>query len=285
MEHLDAELLSLLALGEPLGADADADHLASCPTCSETLRGLQHAVRVATLDTAGIKLEQPGSQNWAVIHQALGLSPALATDPLSQPSSGPPAPEKPAAPEEPAAAEARPNRGDGTEPAPIPMRPRAKDRRGRPGLWIIAAAAGIVLGTAAGWTAAGVLGHTGTPAPSSTQSGPVSTIVAQTSLTPLPAHTGSGDARVEQLPDGTRHLIIRLSNDPITGFRGVWVGSADLSRMVSLGVLDNESGIFTIPDGIDLAQYPIVDVSNQPYNGNPAHSADSIARGTLNPKS
>ena len=90
---------------------------------------------------------------------------------------------------------------------------------------------------------------------------------------------------MEQLPDGTRHLIIRLSNDHITGFRGVWVGSADLSRMVSLGVLDNESGIFTIPDGIDLAQYPIVDVSNQPYNGNPAHSADSIARGTLNPKS
>jgi len=285
MEHLDAELLSLLALGEPLGTDADADHLANCPTCSETLRGLQHAVHVATLDTAGVELERPGSQNWAAIHQALGLAPALATDPLSQPSSGPPAPEKPAAPEEPAAAEARPNQGDGTKPAPIPMRPSAKDRRGRPGLWIIAAAAGIVLGTAAGWTAAGVLGHTGTPAPSSTQSGPVSTIVAQTSLTPLPAHTGSGDARVEQLPDGTRHLIIRLSNDPITGFRGVWVGSADLSRMVSLGVLDNESGSFTIPDGIDLAQYPIVDVSNQPYNGNPAHSADSIARGTLNPKS
>jgi hypothetical protein len=285
MEHLDAELLSLLALGEPLGTDADADHLANCPTCSETLRGLQHAVHVATLDTAGVELERPGSKNWAAIHQALGLSPALATDPLIQPSGGPPAPEKPAALEKPAAAEARPNQGDGTAPAPIPMRPSAKDRRGRPGLWIIAAAAGIVLGTAAGWTAAGVLGHTGTPAPSSTQSGPVSTVVAQTSLTPLPAHTGSGDARVEQLPDGTRHLIIRLSNDPITGFRGVWVGSADLSRMVSLGVLDNESGIFTIPDGVDLAQYPIVDVSNQPYNGNPAHSADSIARGTLNPKS
>ena len=284
MEHLDAELLSLLALGEPLGTDADADHLASCPACSETLRGLQHAVHVATLDTAGIELEQPGSQNWAAIHQALGLSPALATDPLSQPSSGPPAPEN------------QPHRRN------LPRRRRARttaaaQSRHRhhcgpapktgmavPVCWIIAAAAGIVLGTAAGWTAAGVLGHTGTPAPTSTQSGPASTVVAQTSLTPLPAHTGSGDARVEQLPDGTRHLIIRLSNDHITGFRGVWVGSADLSRMVSLGVLDNESGIFTIPDGIDLAQYPIVDVSNQPYNGNPAHSADSIARGTLNPK-
>ncbi len=54
--------------------------------------------------------------------------------------------------------------------------------------------------------------------------------------------------------------------------------------MVSLGVLDGESGIFTIPAGIDLAQYPIVDISDQPYNGDPAHSADSIARGTLNAK-
>jgi hypothetical protein len=89
---------------------------------------------------------------------------------------------------------------------------------------------------------------------------------------------------VRQLPDGTRQLTIRLSNDHVSGFRGVWVGSADLSKMVSLGVLANDSGVFTIPAGIDLAQYPIVDISDQPYNGNPAHSADSIARGTLNPK-
>jgi len=149
---------------------------------------------------------------------------------------------------------------------------------------MMAAAAGIILGTAAGWVAAGVIGHTGTPSPSSTQTAPASIVLAQTSLSPLPAHTGSGDARVEQLPDGTRQLMIRLSNDHITGFRGVWVGSADLTKMVSLGVLANESGNFTIPAGIDLAQYPIVDISNQPYNGDPAHSADSIARGKLNLK-
>ena len=89
---------------------------------------------------------------------------------------------------------------------------------------------------------------------------------------------------MEQLPDGTRRLVVRLSSDHIAGFRGVWVGSADLSKMVSLGVLANDSGSFAIPAGVDLTQYPIVDVSDQPYNGNPAHSADSIARGTLNPK-
>jgi hypothetical protein len=279
MEHLDAELLSLLALGEPLGTDADAEHLAGCPRCSETLRGLQHAVHIATLDPAGIELEEPGSQNWTAIHEALGLSPTLATDPLSQHTAGSPVP-----PVRQATAEVPVQHGTEPEASPTPIRPRPKDRHARAGLWIAVAAAGIILGTAAGWTAAGVLGHTGTPAPTSSQSSPTPIVLAQTSLAPLPTHTGSGDAQVEQLPDGTRQLTIRLSNDHIAGFRGVWVGSTDLSRMVSLGVLANESGIFTIPAGIDLAQYPIVDISDQPYNGNPAHSADSIARGTLSPK-
>jgi hypothetical protein len=282
MEHLDAELLSLLALGEPLGTATDADHLASCPECSETLKGLQHAVHIATLDPADINLEEPGSQTWAAIHQALGLSPTLATDPLSQ-HTGPRVP--PGTPAiRPVTAESPLKHGNGPEAAPTQLRPGAKDRHARPRLWIAAAAAGIVLGTAAGWTAAGVLGHTGAPAPTATQSGPTAVVLAQTSLTPLPTHTGSGEAQVKQLPDGTRQLVIRLSNDHIAGFRGVWVGTTDLSGMVSLGVLANESGTFAIPAGIDLAQYPIVDISDQPYNGNPAHSADSIARGKLNPK-
>jgi hypothetical protein len=145
-------------------------------------------------------------------------------------------------------------------------------------------AAGIVLGTAAGWAAAGALRDTGTPAPVSTQSVPAVAILAQTALSPLPAHTGSGNAQVEQLPDGSRQLVVKLSNEHIAGFRGVWVGSADLTKMVSLGVLANDSGSFAIPAGVDLSQYPIVDISDQPYNGDPAHSADSIARGKLNPK-
>ncbi|MDQ0028612.1 hypothetical protein [Arthrobacter bambusae] len=51
-----------------------------------------------------------------------------------------------------------------------------------------------------------------------------------------------------------------------------------------MGVLANDSGSFAIPAGVDLAQYPIVDISDQPYNGDPAHSADSIVRGKPNPK-
>lgn len=274
MEHLDAELLSLMALGETAGTDADADHLANCRECAETLRGLQSVRDIATLEPAGIKLEQPGPRTWAAIHQALGLSPALAADPLTE--AGSPTIRL-------AAAEPPPQPGNGPDAAPVPLRPARVRRRPRPGFWM-AGAAGIILGTAAGWTAAGITGQPGTPAPGPTQSGPTSIVLAQTPLTPLPAHTGSGEAQVRQLPDGTRQLTIRLTADHTTGYQQVWVGTSDLSGMVSLGVLADGTGTFTIPTGIDLAQYPIVDISDQAYNGNPAHSDDSVARGRLNPK-
>lgn len=284
MEHLDAELLSLMALGETPGTAADAGHLASCPECAATLRGFQRVADIATLEPAGITLDQPSARTWTAIHQALGLSPALAADPLARTAA--PA-DQPAPP--PAGVETPSTPDDGTTPddgevsAPIPLRPGGKDRR-RPRVWMAAAAAGIVLGTAAGWTAAGVLGQGGTPSPAPTQSAPVARVLAETPLTPLAAHTGSGEAQVEQLPDGTRQLTIRLSTEQTSGYRQVWVGTSDLSGMVSLGVLADGTGTFTIPTGIDLAQYPIVDISNQAYNGNPAHSDDSVARGKLSPK-
>jgi hypothetical protein len=76
-------------------------------------------------------------------------------------------------------------------------------------------------------------------------------------------------------------LVIRLPDEALPGFREVWVGSADLSRMVTLGVLGNQAGSFVLPSGLDLTQYPVVDISHEPYDGDPAHSADSIARGVL----
>jgi hypothetical protein len=50
---------------------------------------------------------------------------------------------------------------------------------------------------------------------------------------------------------------------------------------VSLGVVSGASGTFAIPAGVDITQYVLVDISDQPYNGNPAHSGNSIVRGQL----
>ena len=56
---------------------------------------------------------------------------------------------------------------------------------------------------------------------------------------------------------------------------------ADASGLISIGLLDGESGRFLIPDGVDLSQYPLVDVSAEPDDGDPQHSGDSILRGEL----
>lgn len=277
MEHLDAELLSLLALGEPLGNESDAVHLAGCRECSETLAALRRTVLVATADPAGVELTEPGSHNWQAIHQALGLSPSLAADPLS-PSAAPARDARSTGAPAVRPAEA-PSSSPLSSPAPpVPFRSGRRNPGARRGLWFTAVAAGVVLGAAGAWTAASTLLRTEPPVAAPT---PSAVVLAETPLQPLAAHAASGNAVVQRLPNGTRQLVIRLPDENVPGFREVWVGSADLSKMVSLGVLGNDPGVFVIPSGLDLAQYPVVDISSEPYDGDPAHSADSIARGRL----
>ena len=47
------------------------------------------------------------------------------------------------------------------------------------------------------------------------------------------------------------------------------------------GVLDGTDGVFAVPDDVDLAEYPLVDVSQEPFDDDPEHSGDSIVRGPL----
>jgi hypothetical protein len=179
-----------------------------------------------------------------------------------------------------------PDSPSGTE-EPSPLRSSRKLPGARPGLWIL----GVAAGTAAGlvtvaWTAASILGPAAPPvtAPStsaSTQTGPSAVLLAEASLQPLASHSASGDAVVQRLTDGSRQLLIRFPDEPLSGFREVWVGSSDLSKIVSLGVLGNQAGAFVLPNGLDLAPYPIIDISHEPYDGDPAQSAESIARGVL----
>jgi hypothetical protein len=51
--------------------------------------------------------------------------------------------------------------------------------------------------------------------------------------------------------------------------------------VAGLAVLDGEEGRFTIPVGLDPDDFALVDVSAEPFDGDPAHSGDSILRGEL----
>jgi hypothetical protein len=310
MAHLDDEQLSLLALGEDLGKDADV-HVSQCPACAETLQSLQQTVLVATADSSSVQLQEPGGYNWAAIHAALGLSPSLAADPLSAAAGGDSGTsdwgtsdssksgsdgdagksdtgKSDRGKSDPGAfGQATPGTGTSAPAAPTPLRPRKKQPGDRRGLWILGVAAGTAAGLVIGaWTAANVFGPAETPraAPSTSEAaptGPAAGLLADASLQPLASHSASGEAVVQRLADGSRQLVIRLPDEPLSGFREVWVGSSDLSKMVSLGILGNQEGSFVLPTGLDLTQYPIVDISQEPYDGDPAHSAESIARGVL----
>jgi hypothetical protein len=105
-------------------------------------------------------------------------------------------------------------------------------------------------------------------------------ILAQTNLEPLKQYTATGTARVVET-NGIRELDISLSANEARGYQEVWLIAPDLSGLVSLGVMDSDSGRFPIPQGLDLSKFPIVDVSDEPVDGNPAHSTVSIVRGRL----
>lgn len=109
------------------------------------------------------------------------------------------------------------------------------------------------------------------------------TEVAAASLIAFPDHPDAeGTATAEEYRDGTIRLHVTLDdNPPGNGFREVWLIRGDASAMVSLGILDGDDGTFTVPVGIDLADYSLVDISEEPLDGDPLHSGDSIVRGEL----
>jgi hypothetical protein len=109
------------------------------------------------------------------------------------------------------------------------------------------------------------------------------TVLASATLDPFPDWVGStGSAVVEEGSDGARVVDVTVEA-PSTegGFREVWLISSDTTSLVSLGIMHGTTGRFTIPAGLDLSQYDLVDISEEPLDGNPTHSGDSIVRGQL----
>lgn len=146
----------------------------------------------------------------------------------------------------------------------------ARRERRRPWRWVAgAAAAGLLIGGVGAWW----VGSQDDPA----------TVVATAALDPLPGWDASGSAVVETRSDGTRVLVIDLDSTETSddGFREVWLLTPDVSGLVSIGTLAGTTGQFVLPDGLDLDEFSVVDVSEEQFDGDPAHSGDSIVRGPL----
>jgi len=107
--------------------------------------------------------------------------------------------------------------------------------------------------------------------------------LASATLDPFPEWSGaSGSAVVAEDTTGERTVQVDLSAPAREGdYREVWLISSDVTELVSLGVVNGDRATLAIPEGVDLARYDLVDISSEPYDGDPAHSGDSIVRGQL----
>ncbi|MBI9115827.1 anti-sigma factor [Sanguibacter suaedae] len=245
VQHVDPEVLALLALGEDVASDSERTHLEVCTLCSDEVVELAEVAGAARTVTADDTLVPPAPEVWDRVRAELGLAAAAQDD----------------APQ------------DDREPAPVVN--LASRRRGPGAGWLAAAASvALVVGVAGG-----VLWERREDVPGA----PTETTLASATLEALPDWADStGEARVEETADGVRQVVVSVDAPPSDGgYREVWLLAEDLSGLVSIGVLEGTEGRFDIPADLDLSRFSVVDVSEEHFDGDPAHSGDSVVRGSL----
>ena len=257
MSHTDPDDLAMVALGELTLDPAQAEHLQECSVCRDELAALERTVQTARRAPVS-ELVTPAPRVWdAIASEIRSDSP--------QDSSSAPAGAL-------AGVEAGASPGFSAEAAANSPRRAHRVARGRrrgrlrPALLVsgLVGAAAVVL----------IVALLVVPRPVD---------VATAVLDAFPAHPGaSGSAALEREPSGGERVVVELDADvPSDGHREVWLLTEDGSDLVSLGVLDGRSGSFEIPADVDTSVFRVVDISQEPDDGDDAHSGDSIVRGVL----
>lgn len=271
MQHVEPDLLALLALGERVDSSIDgvsvSEHLSACPFCRDEVRSLRATAEVART-AAGHRGDEgvhPPDRVWHGIVAELGLA-----DTAAAPTAGS-ADEVSGLP--PTGAGRPGNRGSRRRPR-RPPGPGARRRWTRTAAALVATAAVGVGGTLVAvrpWTA------------SARQ-----TVAFAAPLTPVRGGPSGvrGQARVVLSADGPR-LAISASGLPLReGFYEVWMYDPDAGAghgdMVAVGTLGaGTDSDFILPPTLNLRSHHIVDISAEQYDGNQAHSTISVLRGVL----
>ncbi|MCU0263248.1 MAG: anti-sigma factor [Candidatus Nanopelagicales bacterium] len=259
MSHCDETTLALAALGEDIPAD-EAAHLQSCSLCTTDVAEL---IEIVTLGReAPAELPAVPDHVWAGIRQELSLMgapdgsdagyPPLRSVPPTQPTPGQPP----------------------QDTTVVPIQPR-RSRGAAWGGFAVAAAAGALVGGTVVWSA---VDRGGAGAGSSEQ------FVAQTVLAPLPGTSvpTAGKATVVDSPDGKVVRVDARALPASDGYYEVWLLDEELTKLVALGALPAGAiGTFTVPPGLSLADFPVIDISLEAHDGDPSHSKQSLMRGQL----
>jgi anti-sigma-K factor RskA len=242
MTHLDPDRLADWALGSDDPLTvAEEKHLDSCAECRDELAQLS---RIAELSRHPDELAQvPADAIWRSVQGQL--------------ASQAPAPTRTEVTAEP--------------PPSSPTVSELPRRTSRPRSWLLAATAamiGLIIGV--GVTTVAVRDRV--------------EVTSSTALEALPGQTGQGTAELIR-DQGRPELRVQIDAPPTPDrYREVWLINTDGQRMYTLGVLpDDGRATYPLPPELagQLKGFTIVDVSIEPYDGNPAHSRESQVRGAL----
>jgi len=245
--HTNPDLLALLALGEDVAAEEDLVHISGCPDCRAELAAYTTAAGSAR--RAGEStLVAPRPEVWQQISHELQLHDPAPTAQDAAPPTDPPV------------VAARSASGQPGE-----------RRRVRLASFVLAAALALAVGIGLGAN----LDRVGTGQRE----------VAAVPLNALPESPGSsGRAVVEEDREGNRTLVVTATfPEPAAGPREVWMTTSSAEPMIAMGYLgDDGSGRFPIDPSIDLQQFQLVDISQEPAGDqNFRHSGESVLRGKL----
>ncbi|MEV0211934.1 anti-sigma factor [Micromonospora sp. NPDC050695] len=270
MQHLDHDRLVFLALGESEADNGESTHLDNCAHCRVELQALRQVAGLG-VETQGLAdLPDPPEHIWQGIVAEVRAAEAVpsltearrqqATEPVTivQRSNGSAA--KPHTP--------------GASGAESGGRSRAR-RRGGWSRW----AASTVAAVAA--AAIGVVGTVSVLRPDDPGPAPTPAVLASAPLAAFGStpKAAQGDARI--LQNGQLHL--HVANLPrVPGYYEVWLINPTTMQMFSVGTLGGDAdALLPLPPNVDLKSYSVVDVSAEQYDNKPAHSGDSLLRGTL----
>jgi hypothetical protein len=287
MEHPDEEVLTQFALDDPLALDAATlVHISDCDRCTHEIQEIQRVVDAALASGGRADLRTlaaPPASVWERVLVEVGGRAGGAAEHAAA---------------EPARAVAVSDPADEMMPALAPTATRDDDpvwlfdqpgefataaRRESDGLdrptdrrtmWqvAVAAAVGLVLGAGVTWLVA----DKSSTAP--TVSGNVKT----SALAGIGGNTTSGQISLVERSGSAPAITINIDTlDRGAGFLEAWLLDADTGGMVALGVVDGTKGTFTVPPSLNLSRYSQIDISREPFDGDPAHSTVSLARGPV----
>ncbi|WP_456604325.1 anti-sigma factor [Blastococcus sp. SYSU DS0617] len=246
MPHCQPDDLALAALGEPLPAESAA-HLDSCERCASEVSSLRRAVDAVAVPAFAVPSSAvpPPPPVWDAIAAATGVTAVPESTAAPEPDTARPSPEAP-----------------GATVVPMPSRRRP----------LLLAVAAVLAGAVVGAGAVAAIQRTGDDGES----------ITTVALDPLPDAEASGVADVVVRGDGSRILRLELDAPVLDGsYYEIWLIDRSVEGMFPLGVVAPGTQTVELPAGVDLAEYPLVDVSVEPLDGDPTHSGVSVARGEI----